>query len=137
MCDAFYHCSYYLLKKAAKLESIIGCIINLEITPTWRKGVKKRYHTKGNEIYFQSGKESEQSFFDTSTGNVMHETAKKWKQKEKQKENVNGENMCCVCGIAWESLVEDQESDSLWIACAGKTCKCKSTVVCRLWLMGV
>ena len=66
----------------------------------------------------------------------MHKTPKKWKQKEKQKENVNWENMCCVCGIAWESLAEDQESDSLWIACTGKTCKCKSTVVCRLRLMG-
>ena len=44
--------------------------------------------------------------------------------------------MSRVCGIAWESLVEDQESDSLWIACTGQTYKCKSTAVCRLPLMG-
>ena len=99
-----------------------GCIINLEITPTWEKGVKKSYLMKGQEIDFQPGKESEQSFFDTSTGNLAHETPKKWKQKEKQKENVNAENMCCVCSIAWESL-EDLENDSFWIACTGKTCK--------------
>ena len=91
-----------LVKKAAKRESITGCIVNLEITPTWGKGVKRSYHTKGNEIDFQSGKESEQSFFDTLTGKVMHETPKKWKQKEKQKENVDGENMCRACSIAWE-----------------------------------
>ena len=83
LCDAFYHCNYYLLKKAAKLKSITGCIVNLEITSTWEKGVKKIYHMKGHEIDFQSDKESEQSFFDTSTGNVTYETPKKWKQKEK------------------------------------------------------
>ena len=38
--------------------------------------------------------------------------------------------MCRVYGIAWESL-EDPESDSFWIGCAGKTCKCKSTAVCK------
>ena len=32
---------------------------------------------KGHEIDFQSDKESEQSFFDTSTGNVTHEAPKK------------------------------------------------------------
>ena len=69
-----------------------GCIINLEITPTWEKGVKKSYLTKGQEIDFKPGKESEQSFFDTSTGNLAHETPKKWKQKE----NVNA-------GITWRS----------------------------------
>ena len=89
LCDAFYHCNYYLLKKAAKLKSITGCIVNLEITSTWEKGVKKIYHMKGHEIDFQSDKESEQSFFDTSTGNVTYETPKKWKQKK---------SMCPVCG---------------------------------------
>ena len=32
---------------------------------------------KGHEIDFQSGKESEQSFFNTSAGNVTHKTPKK------------------------------------------------------------
>ena len=52
--------------------------------------IHKLYHKKGHEIDFQSGKEYEQSFFNTSTGNVTHETPKK--QKEKQQENVNAEN---------------------------------------------
>ena len=82
------------------------------------KRCEKKLPTKGQEIDFQPGKESEQSFFDTSTGNLAHETPKKWKQKE----NVNAENMCCVCSIAWESL-EDLENDSFWIACTEKTCK--------------
>ena len=34
------------------------------------------------------------------------------------------------CGITWESL-EHQESDSFWIGCTGKTCKCKSTAACK------
>ena len=38
--------------------------------------------------------------------------------------------MCRVWVIAWESL-EDQESDSFWIACAKKTCKCRSTAACK------
>ena len=38
--------------------------------------------------------------------------------------------MCRVCGIAWESP-EDQESDSFWIGCAGKTCKCKPATACK------
>ena len=39
--NAYYHQSKYLLKKAQELESITGCIVNLEITPTWEKRVKK------------------------------------------------------------------------------------------------
>ena len=38
--DAYYHRSKYLLKKAQELQSITGCIVHLEITPTWEKGVK-------------------------------------------------------------------------------------------------
>ena len=38
--------------------------------------------------------------------------------------------MCRVWVIAWESL-EDQESDSFWIASAKKTCKCRSTAACK------
>ena len=67
---------------------------------------------KGHEIDFQSRKELEQSFSNTSAGNVTHKTPKKWKQNKKQKENVNAESMCHVCGIVWE-LLDDQESDSL------------------------
>ena len=48
----------------------------------------------------------------------------------KHPKNVNVEGMCRVCGIAWE-LLEDQEGDSFWIACTGKTCKCKSTATCK------
>ena len=102
--DAYYHRNYYLLKKVAKLEHH-RCIVNLQITPTWEKGVKKSYHTKGHKTDFQSGKESEQSFFDTWTGNVTHETPKKWKQKVKQ-ENVNAENVLYMqycLGISWKS----------------------------------
>ena len=41
------------------------------------KRCEKKLPTKGQEIDFQPGKESEQSFFDTSTGNLAHETPKK------------------------------------------------------------
>ena len=37
--DAYYHWSKFLLKKKLELESMTGCIVNLEITPTWEKGV--------------------------------------------------------------------------------------------------
>ena len=72
---------------------------------------------KGGEVDFQSGKESE-PLFDTFTGNVTHGTPKKWKQKEKQQENVNVD-VSHVSSTAWESL-EDQESDSFWISCKEK-----------------
>ena len=39
------------------------------------------------------------------------------------------QKMCRICSITWES-VENQESDSFWIGCGGKTCKCKSTTAC-------
>ena len=57
-------------------------------------------------------------------------TPKKRKQKEKKQDIVNAENVCRVCRIAWESL-EDQERDSFWIGCAGKTCKCKPSTACK------
>ena len=128
MRDTYYYRSKYLLKKAAELESITGCIVNLQITPTWEKGVKKSYHTKGHEIDFRRDKDAEQQCFDTSTGNITHETPKKRQQKEQV--ILNSENVCRICGIAWESP-EDQESDSFWIGCAGKTCKCKPTTACK------
>ena len=84
MRNAYYHRSKYLLKKAAELESITGCIINLQITPTWEKGMKKSYHTKGHEIDFRCGKEAEQQYFDTSAGNITHETQKKKESKKKK-----------------------------------------------------
>ena len=126
--DVYYHRSYYLLKKLSELERITGCVFNLEITPAWEKCVKKSYHTKGHEIDFQSDKESEQSLFDTSTGNVTQETSKK-RKREKQQENVNAENACRICGITWESF-EDQEGFHLdWVR--KKICKCKSTTDCK------
>ena len=130
MRDAYYPRSKYLLKKAAELESITGCIVNLQITPTWEKGVKKSYHTKDHEVDFRCDKEAEQQCFDTSTGNITHEIPKKRQQKEKEQDIVNSENVCRVCGIAWESP-EDQESDWFWIGCAGKTCKCKPATACK------
>ena len=45
--DAYYHHSKYLLKKAAELESITGCIVHLQITPTWEKSVKKKLPHEG------------------------------------------------------------------------------------------
>ena len=54
----------------------------------------------------------------------------KRKQKQKEQDIFNSENQCRICGIAWESP-EDQESDSLWIGCAGKTCKCKPATACK------
>ena len=85
---------------------------------------------KGHKIDFQCGKKAEQQFLDTLTGNITHETPKKRKQKEKEQDIVSSENVCRVCGIAWESL-EDQESDSFWIGWAGKTCKCKPFTACK------
>ena len=35
--------------KAQELESVTGCIVNLEITPTWEKGVKNVITQKGHE----------------------------------------------------------------------------------------
>ena len=123
--DAYYHRSKYLLKKAQELESITGCIVNLEITPTWEKGVKKCYHSKGYEPDFNLSTVSSQSHFDTSTDDVTHKTPeKKRKSKKEESANLNSANVCRICGIVWESI-QDEESDSFWIGCAGKSCKCK------------
>ena len=93
--------------------------------------MKKSYHTKGHKIDFRCGKEAEQQCFDTSTGNIIHVTPpQKRKQKQKEQDIFNSENQCRICGIAWESP-EDQESDSFWIGCAGKTCKCKPATACK------
>ena len=62
------------------------------------KRCEKSYHTKGHEIDFHSSKESVQSFFDTSPGNVTHETLKKMKTKRK----MSMQKMCPVLKIRRE-----------------------------------
>ena len=75
--DAYCHRSKYLLKKVQELESITRCIVNLEITHTWEKGVKKCYYSKGYEPDFTLSNVSSQSHFDTSTDDVTHKTPEK------------------------------------------------------------
>ena len=81
------------------------------------KGVRKR-------AIIQRGHEPEQyslqsslnnSVFDTSTDLVIHQTPSK---KEKSKNQVHPENICCLCGILCETE-EDKNSDSFWIGCSG------------------
>ena len=95
--DAYYHCSKYLLKKAKELEEITGCIVNLQITPTWEKGVQKSYHI-GHQINFNHDRDLNTSkAFDTSTGDITHETPKK-QQKTRAKPK-DSENICRICRI--------------------------------------
>ena len=96
--------------------------MNLQIIPTWEKGVQKSYHTEDHQIDFNHVSDLNTSrVFDTSTGDITHETPKK-QQKTKPKPK-DSENICRICRIVWES--RDQEHDSFWIGCVGKGCKCK------------
>ena len=82
--DAYYHRSKYLLKKAKELEEITGCIVNLQITPTWEKGVQKSYHTEGHQIDFNHVIDLNTSrTFDTSTGDITQP------QRNNRKPNLN------------------------------------------------
>ena len=131
--DAYYHHSKYL-KKAKELEEITGCIVNLQITPTWEKGVQKLYHKEGHQTDFNCDRDLNTSrASDTSTGYITHETPKK-QQKTKLKLK-DSENICRICRIIWESK-EDQESDSVWIDCMGKVRKCKKKCnhQCNRWV---
>ena len=120
--DACYSRSMYLLQKAKEIEMITGCIVNLTITPTWEGGQKKSYRTEGHEPEPYSPQSSlNNSAFDTSTDAVIHQTPSK---KGKRKNQVHPENICPLSGIFWETE-EDENSDSFWIGCSGKPCKCK------------
>ena len=104
--DAYYNQSKYLLEKAQELESITGCMHNLEITPTWKKAVKRCYHLKRHEPDFNLSTVSSQSHFDTSTDDVTHKKKKqrrKRKPKKGESANLNSANVFRICGIMWES----------------------------------
>ena len=60
---------------------------NLEITPTWKKGVKRCSHSKRHEPDFNLSTVSSQSHFDTSTDDVTH------KKNREEKENLKKENL--------------------------------------------
>ena len=94
------------------------------------KIVKKKLPHKGPQNWLPMWQESGATIFRYI--NWKHNTwnPKKRKQKEKEQDIVSSENVCCVCGIAWESL-EDQKNDSFWIGCAGKTYKCKPVTACK------
>ena len=97
--DAYYSRSNYLLQKPGEMEMIMGYIVNLTITPTWEGGQNKSYHTVGHEPQPYSLQSSlNNSAFDSSTDVVIHQTPSK---KEKHKNQVHLENICCLCGILW------------------------------------
>ena len=85
MHDAYCHHSKYLLKKAKELEEITSSIVNPQITPTWEKWVQKLYHTEGQEIDFNRDIDLNSSrTFDTSTGDISHETPKQTTENQNQ-----------------------------------------------------
>ena len=68
-----------------------------------------------------------QSHFDTSTDDVTHKTpGKKWNSGKGEFANLNSVNVCRICGVVWE-YVEDEQSISFLIDCAGKSCRCMSS----------
>ena len=72
--------------------------MNLQIIPTWEKGVQKSYHTEDHQIDFNRVSDLNTSrVFDTSTGDITHETPKK-QQKTKPKPK-DSENICRICRI--------------------------------------
>ena len=64
---------------------------------------------------------------------MIHQTPSK---KEKSKSQVHPENICHLCGILCETE-EDENSDSFWIGCFGKSCKCKKKCdhKCNWWVL--
>ena len=131
--DAYYFRSKYSLQKAREIEMITGCIVSLTITPTCEGAQRKSYHTEGHEPEPYSSQSSlNNSAFDTSTDAVIHQTPSK---KEKSKNEVHPDNICYLCGILWETK-EDENSDSFWIGCSGKSCKCKKKCDhgCNWWV---
>ena len=131
--DSYYPYSKCLLQKTRKIEMITGCILNFTITPTWEGGQKKSYHTEGHEPQpYLSQSSPNNSVFDTSTDVVIHKTPNK---KEKRKNQVHPENICCLSGILWETE-EDENNDSFWIECSRKSCKCKKKCDhgCNWWV---
>ena len=106
--DTYYLHSKYLLQKVREIEMITGCIVNLTITPTWEGGQKKSCHTEGHEPQPYSSQSSlNNSAFDTSTDVVIHQTPSK---KDKCKNQVDPENICCLCGILWETEEDEKLS---------------------------
>ena len=117
--DAYYNQSKYLLEKAQELESITGCMHNLEITPTWKKAVKRCYHLKRHEPDFNLSTVSSQSHFDTSTDDVTHK-----KKNREGKENLKKENLQISILQMFSGYVA-LCGNLPRIGCAGKSCKCK------------
>ena len=66
------------------------------------------------------------------TQHLIHQTPSK---KDKRKNQVHPENICCLCCILWETE-EDKKSNSFWIWCSGKSCKCKKKCDrgCNWWV---
>ena len=66
------------------------------------------------------------------TQHLIHQTPSK---KDKSKNQVHPENICCLCCILWETE-EDKKSNSFWIWCSGKSCKCKKKCDrgCNWWV---
>ena len=89
--DAYCHHSKYLLKKQPNQKASQD-----QITPTWEKGMKKSYHTKGHKIDFRCGKEAEQQCFDTSTGNIIHVTPQKKESKKKKNRVFSIQKICAA-----------------------------------------
>ena len=61
---------------------------------------------------------------------------KRGKSKKGESASRNSANVCRICGVVWESI-QDEDSDSFWIGCAGKSYKsCKKDChhECNWWV---
>ena len=116
--DTYYIRSEALIKKAEEIDLLTGCVVRLEILPTWPRGSTKRYvSAKFQEAQDCSTNSHQQpipefELSDTSF-NSSHVTPKKSKKIAKVRVN---ENICSICHIEWETE-EDVSTDSVWINC--------------------
>ena len=112
------------LKKQLKLKVLAGCLVKLKAQPTWKHGKVYEHISEGFEDadFNRTNVTASTSYAD----DLLHVMPVKKARKQPGETSTTSKynpNIYQICHIRHESKA-DIETDSPWINCRSKSCKC-------------
>ena len=112
-----------LVEKPNEIVNLTGCAVNLEVLPTWAKGIPCYYKSNNfNQVSGNNNNNTQDSIpdFNVSSSSV-HATPSKKPRSDNDTTDIN-KDICSICYIRYMTK-KDVAIDSVWINCK-RSCNC-------------